>query len=178
MQKVDLSKPLLIQSVAFKEVFLRMDGNGIKTASGAGAGKVNCQKGITKTGVFRLHQEKNGTYAIESVEYPGVFLRMDGSRVKSFSGSGAGFINCQFGASTWEHFRLHEQKDGSFSIESAAFPNVYLRVDGNNPQGKDEDFGIANCQFGAGSCEYFFLVNMPEMPTDKNLGDIMDKIKI
>ena len=36
--KVNFSKPMLIQSVAFKDVFLRMDGKGISTACGAGAG--------------------------------------------------------------------------------------------------------------------------------------------
>lgn len=178
MQKVDLSKLLLIQSVVFKRVFLRMDGKGIRTPSGSGAGNVNCQKSLTTTCVFKLHQEKNGTFTIESVEYPGVFLRMDGSNVKSFSGSGSGSVNCQFNAAEWEHFRLLEQKDGSFAIESVAFPNVYLRMDGDNPLGKDDDFGIVNCQFNVGSYECFYLVNMPEIPTDKKLGDIMNKIKI
>ena len=36
--KVNFSKPMLIQSVAFKDVFLRMDGKGISTTCGAGAG--------------------------------------------------------------------------------------------------------------------------------------------
>ena len=48
--KVNFSKPMLIQSVAFKEVFLRMDGKGISTACGAGAGKVNCQRSMAPTG--------------------------------------------------------------------------------------------------------------------------------
>jgi len=178
MQKVDLSKLLLIQSVAFKGVFLRMDGKGIRTTSGSGAGKVNCQKSLTTTCVFKLHQEKDGTFTIESVEYPGVFLRLDGSSVKSFSGSGAGSVNCQFGAAEWEHFRLRDQKDGSFAIESVAFPNVYLRMDGDNPQGKDDDFGIVNCQFNVESYECFYFVNRIEMPTAEKLGDIMNKLKI
>lgn len=178
MKKVDLSKLLLIQSVVFKGVFLRIDGKDIKTPSGSGGGKVNCQNSLTTTCVFKLHQEEDGIFTIESVEYPGVFLRMDGSSVKSFSGSGAGIVNCQFGAAEWEHFRLYDQKDGSFAIESVVFPNVYLRMDGNNPEGKEDDFGIVNCQFNVGSCECFYLVNMPEMPIDKKLGDIMNKIKI
>jgi len=178
MQKVNFSKPLLIQSVAFNEVFLRMDGNGISAPCNSGAGRVNCQKVIASTGVFQIHEKKNGTFTIESVEYPGVFLRMDGSLVKKNSGSGAGLVNCQFGAAAWEHFRLHEQENGSFSIESAAFPNVYLRMDGNNPQGKDTNFGIVNCQFNASKYECFFLVNIPEMPTDKNWTDLMNKMNI
>lgn len=48
--KVNFSKPMLIQSVAFKDVFLRMDGKGISTACGAGAGKVNCQRSMAQIG--------------------------------------------------------------------------------------------------------------------------------
>lgn len=52
--KVNFSKPMLIQSVAFKDVFLRMDGKGISTACGAGAGKVNCQRSMAPTGAFKV----------------------------------------------------------------------------------------------------------------------------
>lgn len=76
MIKVNFSKPLLIQSVAFKDVFLRMDGNGITQANGAGAGKVSCQKNMSPTGAFKVQEQKNGTFTIESVKYPGVFLRI------------------------------------------------------------------------------------------------------
>lgn len=54
--KVNFSKPMLIQSVAFKEVFLRMDGKGISTACGAGAGKVNCQRSMAPTGAFKVQK--------------------------------------------------------------------------------------------------------------------------
>lgn len=170
--KVDLQKPLLIQSVAFKDVFLRMDGNGITGASNAGAGKVNCQTSITHAGVFKMHEQKDGTFTIESVKYPGIFLRMDGSNIRSFAGSGAGIVNCQFGAREWERFKLNRLNDGSYSIESVAFPNVVLRMDGNNPNKKEEDFGTVNCQYGAGSYEKFYLVNSPEIG---KLGDLLNK---
>ena len=169
MQKVDFQKPLLIQSVAFKDVFLRMDGNGINTASGSGAGKVNCQKSLTPTGMFKLHQQKDGTFTIESVKFPGVFLRMDGSHVRSFAGAGAGTVNCQYGASDWERFKLNSLNDGSYTIESAAFPNVVLRMDGYNPSQKEEDFGTVNCQYGASSYEKFYLMNFPENGRDQDL---------
>ncbi len=97
MIKVNFSKPLLIQSVAFKDVFLRMDGNGITKTNGAGAGKVSCQKNMSPTGAFKVQEQKNGTFTIESVKYPGVFLRMDGSGIRGFAGSGAGHVNFEFG---------------------------------------------------------------------------------
>ena len=58
--KVNFSKPMLIQSVAFKDVFLRMDGKGISTACGAGAGKVNCQRSMAPTGAFKVQKQTNG----------------------------------------------------------------------------------------------------------------------
>ena len=75
--KVNFSKPMLIQSVAFKDVFLRMDGKGISTTCGAGAGKVNCQRSMAPTGAFKVQKQTDGTFTIESSKYPGVFLRMD-----------------------------------------------------------------------------------------------------
>ena len=119
--KVNFSKPMLIQSVAFKEVFLRMDGKGISTACGAGAGKVNCQRSMAPTGAFKVQKQTDGTFTIESSKYPGVFLRMDG----------------------------------------------------NNPSRKEEDFGTVNCQYGAGAYEKFYLQNMPEI---KNVKDMFNKI--
>ena len=117
MIKVNFSKPLLIQSVAFKDVFLRMDGNGITQANGAGTGKVSCQKNMSPTGAFKVQEQKNGTFTIESVKYPGGFLRMDG----------------------------------------------------NNRSGKEEDFGTVNCQYGASTCEKFYLLNMPETGKVKDM---------
>lgn len=124
---------------------------------------------MSPTGAFKVQEQKNGTFTIESVKYPGVFLRMDGSGIRGFAGSGAGHVNCQFGASDWEHFKLHEQNDGSYTIESVAFPNVFLRMDGNNRSGKEEDFGTVNCQYGASTCEKFYLLNMPETGKVKDM---------
>lgn len=163
MYKVDFQKPLLIQSAAFKDVFLRMDGNGITASNGSGAGKVNCQKTFATEGAINAHRQSDGTYTLESVDYPGVFLRMDGNGIRSFAGSGGGTVNCQWGAGPWERFKLNIQEDGSYTIESVAFPNVVLRMDGSNPADKEEDFGSVNCQFGASSYEKFYLLNFPEV---------------
>lgn len=175
MQKVDFQKPVLILSAAFKDVFLRMDGTGITAANGSGAGVVNCQTSIKLTGAFKIHQQKDGTSTIESVKFPGVFLRMDGSRVHSFAGTGAGIVNCQFGAGDWERFKLNSLNDGSYTIESVAFPNVFLRMDGNNPSQKEGDYGNVNCQYGADSYEKFYLVNFPETGKTK---DLLNKIHL
>lgn len=169
--KIDWTKPVIILSAQFKDVFLRMDGKGITAASGSGAGRVNCQKTLSKSAQFMAHEAGKGIFTFESVAFPGVYLRMDGGNVKSKVNAGAGTVNCQFGAQDWERFKLHELQDGTYNIESAAFPNVYLRMDGNNPEGKEEGFGIVNCQSGAASYERFHILNMP------NTGMVQDFLK-
>ena len=159
---MDWNKPIIIMSAQFKDVFLRMDGSGITAASGSGAGTVNCQKTLSATAQFMVRKTDNNTFTFESVAFPGVYLRMDGGNVRSKSNAGAGKVNCQFGAREWEQFRLNKQQDGSYHIESAAFPNVFLRMDGSNPRGKEEGFGTVNCQFGAASYERFYIFNTPE----------------
>ena len=160
--KIDWNKPIIIMSAQFNGVFLRMDGSGITAASGSGAGTVNCQKTLSATAQFMARETGKDIFSFESVAFPGVYLRMDGGNVRSKSNAGAGKVNCQFGAREWEQFRLHKQQDGSYTIESAAFPNVYLRMDGSNPKGKEEGFGTVNCQSGAASYERFYIHNITE----------------
>ena len=108
--KVNFSKPMLIQSVAFKDVFLRMDGKGISTACGAGAGKVNCQRSMAPTGAFKVQKQTDGTFTIESSKYPGVFLRMDGNN-RSRKEEDFGTVNCQYGAGAYEKFYLQNMPE-------------------------------------------------------------------
>lgn len=159
--KIDWSRPVIILSTQFKDVFLRMDGNGITAASNSDAGTVNCQKTLSATAQFMIHETGTHIFSFESVAFPGVYLRMDGGNVKSRTNTGAGKVNCHFGAQEWEQFRLNELHDGSYAIESIAFPNVYLRMDGSNPDGKKEDFGTVNCQAGITSYERFYILNIP-----------------
>ncbi|MFI6761259.1 fascin domain-containing protein [Micromonospora sp. NPDC050417] len=101
----------------------------------------------------------NKPITIQSTFFPNVYLRMDGAGVTTFTGSGGGKVNCQFGAGPLEKFRLRANGDGSYSFESVAFANVYLRMDGaglpavtSGPGG-----GTVNCQFGAEPYEKFKL---------------------
>ncbi|WBB79898.1 hypothetical protein O7606_00330 [Micromonospora sp. WMMD882] len=94
---------------------------------------------------------------IKSWFFPNVYLRMDGAEVTSFSGSGSGTVNCQFGAGPLEKYRLHRHADGSFSFESVTWPNVYLRMDGAGLVPGGSGGGTVNCQFGADTHEKFKL---------------------
>jgi hypothetical protein len=95
-----------LRSAQFLNVDLRMDGSGVTAFSGLGGGTVNCQFGVGAWERFRLEPQTDGTVAIASLAFPGVYLRMDGNGVTAFSGLGGGTVNCQFGVGAWERFRL------------------------------------------------------------------------
>jgi len=155
--------PITIRSTAFANVHLRMDGSGVTASTGTGGGAVNCQFGSPGAyEKFKARKQADGTYSFESAAFPNVYLRMDGSGVTAQTVSGGGTVNCQFNANggAYERFKLNAQADGSFSFESAAFPNVYLRMDATGltaPAGAGG--GLVNAQFNAngGVHEKFFV---------------------
>ena len=70
--------------------------------------------------------------------------------VTANSGTGGGYVNCQYTAGDFEKVRLRAQADGSFSIESVAFPNVFMRMDGTGVTSQTTNGGgSVNCQFNA-----------------------------
>lgn len=166
--------PITIRSTAFANVYLRMDGSGVTSFTGPGGGKVNCQFNAGAYEKYKVRAQTDGSYSFESVAFPKVYLRMDGSGVTSQTGSGGGTVNCQFIAGTpgpYEKYKASPQTDGSFSFESAAFPNVYLRLNGTGvTSNTSTGGGTVNCQFNAngGIHEKFFL-NMD----DQNLNFVM-----
>ena len=87
--------PYAIASTAFSNVFLRMDGRNVTPPiPPGGAGKVNCQYGDELYERFYFHPNKS-SYNIESVDFPKVYLRMDGTGVTPSKHPG-GVVNCQF----------------------------------------------------------------------------------
>lgn len=147
---------LNICSATFSNVYLRMDGDSVTRKTDPGAGVVNCQVGASAKEVFKLTEYDDQTYTIESMHSPGVFLRMDGAGVTKYNGPDLGTVNCQFGAYAYEHFKIHKHDDGTYNIESAQFPNVFLRMDGTNVKTfKGSGSGSVTCQFGASAWEAF-----------------------
>ncbi len=119
-----------IGPVQIGDLFLRMDGTGVTAPNPNGAGEVNCQVTAGPWEQFHLEPQDDGTYAIASVQFPGVYLRMDGTGLSEET-PGEGVVNCQFGVGPWEKFKISKGK-GPFTgltIESAQFPNVYLKMD-------------------------------------------------
>jgi phospholipase C len=149
-----------IASDAFSGVFLRLDANGVPHAfQPSGAGTVNGQFGSFTWEKFCL-RPRGGMIAIESVAFPGFFLRLDGSAVNNtFHPSGAGVVNVQWGDYAWEHFWPRPWGGNKFTYESNAFPNVFLRLDGTGvTHFLGAGGGKANAQFAAYSWEHFTQV--------------------
>jgi hypothetical protein len=152
-----------LQSKAFPCAYLRIDGTGVSAPTSGGGGTVNCQSGVADFEAIEERPQPDGTIALESVTFPNVFLRVDGSGVRSGSDGGVGTVNCQFGAGPWEKFRKRTQSDGTVAFESAAFPGVYLRMDAQSigEFGSASGGGTVNCQFGVGPWEKFLLLDPP-----------------
>jgi phospholipase C len=102
------------------------------------------------------------TIRFRSAQFSNVYLRIDGTGVTHPVAPGAGVVNCQYGAGPWETHELVIHQDGTVSIASTAFPNVFLRLDGSGltrpvaPGG-----GVANCQYTAGPYEKFLMTPQP-----------------
>jgi hypothetical protein len=89
-----------IRSVAFDNVYLNIDANGFKTAADNGGGKADLQYKAGPYELFRFEEQKDGTHAIASVAFPGIYLRMKGISDQEPQG----VVNSQVGVGPWEKF--------------------------------------------------------------------------
>lgn len=88
---------VVIESAHFRNVFIRMDSQGMSQSMGPGGGEVNCQYTAKSWAeLFFLRQETNGNYSFRSVQFPHCYIRLDGTGVHSQSGPGGGTVNCQY----------------------------------------------------------------------------------
>jgi hypothetical protein len=147
-----------IRSAVFSNVYMRMDGSNVTAAVGPGSGLVNCAYGADLYERFNFYPQVDGTYAIESVQFPNVFLRLDGTGLTAPSDIGGGTANCQYGSFAQERFYIAKLSDGTYTINSKAYPNIYLRMDGSTVTGPlDNGGGVVNCQYNASAQERFYI---------------------
>lgn len=162
--------PVTIRSTAFSNVYLRMDANGVTAPADYGGGTVNAQYGAGLYERFRVRPQTDGSFAFESVAFPKVYLRMDGREVSTQTEFGGGTVNAQYSAAgpgPWEKFHTRPQTDGSVSLESAAFPKVYLRLIGSGVTATSGAGGTVNAQFGAeGGIHEKFVLAMDDQRLD------------
>ena len=90
--------------------YLGMNGSGITGPFSSGVGRLFCSNDPNSPSNPALQfyitpvAEDTNIYTIQSVAYPGVYLRMDGSGLTGYTESGGGVVNCQFGAASYEKF--------------------------------------------------------------------------
>ena len=94
-------------------------------------------------------------YSIESVQFRGRFLRLDGGGENKASPGGV--VNCQASVGDYEKFRFHSDTNNIVTIESTSFPNVFLRLDGRDVSKEFDPAGAGRvtAQFAAGELEKF-----------------------
>ena len=103
-----------IESAQFRHVFIRMDSEGMSHFIYTGGGKVNCQFATSSWESYFIRKETNGAVSFRNVQFPHLYIRLDGTGVHSWSSSGSGTVNCQYyddpssAASSWESFHLEE----------------------------------------------------------------------
>jgi phospholipase C len=88
------------------------------------------------------------TITIRSTFFQNIYLRMDATGMTAFADDGGGTVNCQYGTGPWTTFKVHAHANGSYSFESAAFPNVFLRMAGSGVPATMAGGGKVNCQYG------------------------------
>ena len=158
-----MAGPIALLSAQFPSVCLRLDGSGVTQMTASGGGNVNCQF-ASQPGpweILNIVPQSGGRVAFASTAFPNVVLRMDGQGVSKMTAAGGGRVNAQFGVGSWEQFYIRKKTKCAIAIESAAFPNVFLRLDGSGmKQALGSGGGIVNCQFGFGAYELFYPIEI------------------
>ncbi|KAM3536870.1 hypothetical protein BM221_010379 [Beauveria bassiana] len=143
------------------ETFLSLDGTGVEAFDDDGSGVAAAQTYVGSWERLQIENHADGTFSILSSNFPGVYLRLDGTGLENYEGAGGGVANTQFYATPpargYELFKFQPQSDGSKAIESVAFPGVFLRMDGDAETLPNGLTGVVNGQFGAEAWEKFIV---------------------
>ena len=86
-----------------------MDGSALIWPSSRGGGSVSCSpdcNNLEQQFFITPIAEDTNIYTIQSVAYPGVYLRMDGTGLDEFALRGGGVVNCQRGVASYEKFQI------------------------------------------------------------------------
>lgn len=104
---------------------------------------------------------------IASVQFPGVYLQMDGDGV-THTRPGQGNLTIGHGGGPLDQFKLSPPPasgDYVTTIQSAAFPDVYMRMDGHGLSPSKLNGGIVNKNKGVAAYEMFIIRPQPDGKT-------------
>ena len=143
-------------SASYPGVYLRLDGQNVNTGHPLGGG-ANGQFGAITWELYNVINQDDGSVTIASLEFPGVFLSMDGTGVNQAHPTG-GSVQASWGAGTNARFFFRQQSDGSTAIESAAFPNVFLALSAPSLHAfNGSGGGMTQCSWGIGKdCKFYW----------------------
>ncbi len=148
-----------IESTAFRGHYLSVDSRTWHGEGSQGGGIVNVLNRIGTHQLFKITKLSDGTYSIASTFFKNRFLRMDGSAINASSKAPGGVVNLQDKVASYEKFKIKKLADGSFSIESVAFPGRFLTLNPNPRASKPNDAGgRVQVQNRAGGHERFNLL--------------------
>ena len=142
--------PCRFASADFVGVYLRLDGSNVSPSSPLG-GTVNGQFGAMTWERFSIEPQSDGSSAIASIQFPGVYLALNGTGVNPSHPTG-GSVQAAWGVGANSRFFLRDQPDGSIFVESAQFPGVFLFLKAPGvTQSNGPGVGTAGCQAGTAS---------------------------
>jgi hypothetical protein len=123
-----LQQPVIhrFASVSYPGVYLRLDGQNVGQPNPLG-GTVNGQFGAFTWERYNVIPQDDGSSTIASVQFPGVFLSLDGAAVNPGNPVG-GNVQAAWGVGPNSTFFVRQQDDGTVAIESASFPHVFLSL--------------------------------------------------
>ena len=101
---------------------------------------------------------------IASVQFPGVYLQMDGEGV-THTRPGQGILTIGHGGGPLDQFKIAPPPaSGPYitTIQSAAYPDVYMRMDGTGLSPSKLNGGIVNKNKGVGAYEMFIIRKQPD----------------
>jgi phospholipase C len=101
---------------------------------------------------------------IASVQFPGVYLQMDGEGV-THTRPGQGILTIGHGGGPLDQFKIAPPPaSGPYitTIQSAAYPDIYMRMDGTGLSPSKLNGGIVNKNKGVGAYEMFIIRKQPD----------------
>ncbi|KAF8451588.1 hypothetical protein BDZ91DRAFT_686911 [Kalaharituber pfeilii] len=123
-----------LKSVAFRDRYVQMNGECVKSYVERGGGSVRVQTFVAGWETFQLERHPDGAVSFKSTCFLNVYMRAEarGLGPGQFWNDGGGVVNCQYGCGALEKFWIRGAgNQGEVAIEPVANPGRYIRLDGN-----------------------------------------------
>ncbi|MEM6380709.1 MAG: hypothetical protein AAF705_21175 [Bacteroidota bacterium] len=117
-----------IVSAQYPNHYLSIDNGEFFGSRYGDQGKIEVTQEIGSHELLLIKEIEPGVYAFGSTDVKERYLRMDGALVTPQSQAPGGILNLQVYVGGYEKFKIEKQADGTYTIESIAFPGRYLHM--------------------------------------------------